>query len=248
MRKIHVITQKEMVDPIRLEECTAVVIDVFLATSTIAFLIKNNYEPIYAMEDVKSARAFAAEQKEPYILIGEAKGQSIEGFIYPNPTLFRPSERQIPAIICSTNGTRAIERAKKAKALYVSSLVNGHLIAQRLHEQDDGSSIVLISSGNDNRFSMEDFVGAGQIIDHLMGKGEYLLSDSSIVARETYKHSKSTSFQNLLDSETATLLSGLNFSESMNLVIENYETVNVLPILSGNKIINAYANVQSLMD
>ena len=33
MRKVHVITQKELVDPDKLIDCTAVVIDVFLATS-----------------------------------------------------------------------------------------------------------------------------------------------------------------------------------------------------------------------
>ena len=248
MRKVHVITQKEMVDPNKLIDCTAVVIDVFLATSTIAFLMKNNYEPIYAMEDVESAKVFAAHQTETYILLGEVKGESVEGFLYPDPTLIELSQQRKSAIICSTNGTRAIEKSKGAKALYVSSIVNGHLIAQHLHEQDDGSSIVLICSGNDNRFSMEDFVGAGQIVEHLMEKGNYLLSDASKVARETYLHSHSISFQNLLDSETASLLGDFGFKESMNLVIQNHEKVNVLPVFSGNKIINDYSRMQNAID
>lgn len=241
MRRIHVITQKELVEPIQLLDCTAVVIDVFLATSTIAFLLENNYEPIYAMEDVESAKDFAALQTEPYILLGEAKGESVEGFLYPDPTLIEQSQQRKSAIICSTNGTRAIEKAKEAKTLYISSIVNGHLIAQRLHEQDDGSSIVLICSGNDNRFSMEDFVGAGQIIDHLMTKGNYSLSDVSKVARETYLHAHSISFQNLLDSETALLLRNFDFAESMNLVIQKHEKVNVIPMLVDNKVINDYS-------
>lgn len=248
MRRIHVITQKEIVDPIRLRDCTAVVIDVFLATSTIAFLIKHNYEPIYAMEDVDSARVFATQQKGLYLLLGEEKGETVEGFLYPDPTLLQSSQKKIPAIICSTNGTRAIEKAKEAKSLYISSLVNGHLIADRLHKQEDGSSIVLISSGNDNRFSTEDFVGAGQIIDHLMRKGDYILSDSSKVARETYLQSYSLSFQNLLEGETAVLLRGLGFPESMDLVIENYEKINVIPIFVGNKIINDYLCATNLVD
>ena len=245
MRKVHVITQKEMVDPIQLKDCTAVVIDVFLATSTIAFLINHNYEPVYAMEDVESARNFALRQTGSYLLLGEAKGEAIDGFLYPDPTLLQSTERQMPAIICSTNGTRAIESSKTARALYISSLVNGHIVAKHLHEQDNDSSIVLICSGNDNRFSMEDFVGAGQIIEHLMEKGNYSLSDSSKVARDTYQQSKLMSFQNLLDSETSTLLRRFNFPESMDFVIENYEKLDVLPIFTENKIVNGYSSVQN---
>lgn len=244
MRKIQVITQKEMVDQSRLKDCTAVVIDVFLATSTIAFLLENNYEPIYAMEDVESAHTLAANQTASYLLLGEAKGEAVKGFLYPDPTLLEYSEDRKSAIICSTNGTRAIEKAKGAKTLYISSILNGHLVAESIHEQDDGSSILLICSGNDNRFSLEDFVGAGQIVDQLMRKGNYVLSDASKVARETYMQSFASDFQNLLDSETACLLRNVGSAESMNFVIQNHEKINVLPVFVDNQIIDVYARKQ----
>ncbi|MFC0272511.1 2-phosphosulfolactate phosphatase [Metabacillus herbersteinensis] len=241
MRKVHVITQKEVVCEQKLEGCAAVVIDVFLATSTIAFLLKHNYEPIYAVKDSESALALATQQKGPYVLLGETQGESIEGFQYPDPCLIELSELQTSAIICSTNGTRAIEKAAKAKVLYISSIINGHLIAERLHEQTDDSSIVLICSGNDDRFSMEDFVGAGQIVEHLMSRGEYVLSDSSKLARDTYQKSLANSFQNLLDCETASLLRSFDFAESMDLVIRNHEKVEIIPVFTGNKIVNDYS-------
>ncbi|MGX9135299.1 2-phosphosulfolactate phosphatase [Rummeliibacillus sp. JY-2-4R] len=237
MRKIHVITQKESVNENQLNNCTAVVIDVFLATSTIAFLLNKNYHPIYAVMDQNSALAVAKVQKGPYLLLGETKGDCIPGFHYPDPSRILPCENQQAAIICSTNGTKAIQKAKNAKKLYISSLINGHAIAGKLYDQTDDSSILLICSGNDNRFSLEDFVGAGQIIDYLMSKGDYALSDSSKLARETYQRLKAENFQKLYDCETALLLRSLRFEESLTYVINHFESIHVVPVYDGEKII-----------
>lgn len=238
MRKIQVITQKEVVRPEDLHDCSVVVIDVFLATSTIIFLLKNNYEPIYAMRDISSAKEFSKKLIDSHIKLGEEKGSPVEGFLYPDPTLIEKTSSKKAAIICSTNGTRAIESAKNAKRLFVSSILNGHLVAEQLHKINDNSSIVIICSGNNNRFSIEDFVGAGHIIEHLSSRGDYELSDSAKVAQKMYKVSESLNFQDLLEGETARLLRDYNFPSSMDFVIENFEKVNLLPMLSGNKIIN----------
>ena len=238
MRKIHVITQKEAVNEEKLKGCVAVVIDVFLATSTIAFLLEKKYQPVYAVEDSESALKLARELEGPFVLLGETKGESIEGFQYPDPCLIVPAEKEKTAIICSTNGTRAIKKAENAKVLYISSLINGHAIAKQLHELGDMSSIVLICSGNDDRFSMEDFVGAGQIVHHLGTMGEYILSDSSKLARDTYKNALQEDFQGLLACETADLLRSFDYEISLDFVLEHFEKVDVIPKLDGNKIIN----------
>lgn len=238
MRKIHVITQKEAVNEQKIKGCVAVVIDVFLATSTIAFLLEKKYQPVYAVEDSESALKLAGELECPYVLLGETKGESIEGFQYPDPCLIIPAEKEKTAIICSTNGTRAIKKAENAKALYISSLINGHAIAKQLHEVENRASIVLICSGNDDRFSMEDFVGAGQLVHHLSTMGEYILSDSSKLARDTYKQSVQEDFQGLLSCETADLLRSYDYEKSLDFVLEHFEKVEVIPVLDGHKIIN----------
>jgi len=245
MRRIHVITQKEAVKEEKLIGCSAVVIDVFLATSTIAFLLEHNYGPIYAVKDSESALSLAAEQKGDYLLLGETKGELIEGFQYPDPCMIEPCSTHEAAIICSTNGTRAIEKAAKAKTLFISSLVNGHVIADQLHTQQDDSSIVLICSGNDDRFSMEDFVGAGQIIEHLTAKGDYVLSDAAKLAKSSYQASLADGFKELYASETAELLKKFDFADSMELIIRNHEQLTVIPMVEDGKIRNAAAKINS---
>ena len=237
MRKVHVITQKEAVDEDKIEGCMVVVLDVFLATSTIAFLIAKNYWPVYAVENSESGLLLTKELDEPYLLLGESKGDAIEGFQYPDPSLLVPTELRKAAIICSTNGTRAIKIAENAKKLFISSLINGHVVANSLHEQTDNSSIVLICSGNDDRFSMEDFIGAGHVINHLMNKGNYSLSDSSKLARDAFIHSLSQNFEGLLTSETASLLNSLGYEKSIAYVLDHFEKIDVVPVLDGNKIV-----------
>lgn len=243
MRRIHVITQKEAVKEEKLVGCTAVVIDVFLATSTIAFLLEHNYGPVYAVKDSDEALALADLQKDEFVLLGETKGESIEGFRYPDPCLIEPCSNKEAAIICSTNGTKAIEKAANAKTLFISSLVNGHAIAERIHVQQDDSSIVLICSGNDDRFSMEDFVGAGQIVEHLTAKSDYLLSDAAKLAKNTYKNSLANGFKELYECETAELLRRFDFADSMELVVRNHERLNIVPVYEEGKIVDAATKI-----
>lgn len=233
------ITQKELVDSKLIGNCTAVVIDVLLATSTITYLLEKGYEPVYAVKDVLSALDIVKKQKSPYLLMGEWQGESIENFHYPDPTLIDTTKIKRPAIICSTNGTIAIEKAKQAKALFVSSLINGHTVSKHIRQQDDGSSIILICSGNAGRFSMEDFIGAGQIVDHLIRNDVFELSDASRIARDAFVYAKSKQFINLLESETAGLLRRTGYEHSTQWVIDHVEKVDVIPVYKNGKL---YAN------
>ena len=182
MRKVHVITHKEAVEEAKLTNCDTVILDVFLATSTIVFLLNKGYEHIYAVENREKALQTAAGIVSPYILLGEENGEAIEGFGYPDPTHIVEARSPQTAIICSTNGTKAINKAKAARRLLMGSLINGHAVADYLHKLEGEATILIICSGNNGRMSMEDFIGAGQIVHHLSGKGDYSLSDASIVA------------------------------------------------------------------
>lgn len=245
MRKIHVITQKEAVREERLAGCTAAVIDVFLATSTIIFLLDRNYEPVHAVLGNEQALELSKLQEAEHLLLGESKGEGLEGFDYPDPCALKYSPERQAAIICSTNGTIAIEKAKNAKRLYISSLVNGHRVAERIHQEQDGSSIVLICSGNDDRFSMEDFIGAGQLVEHLDKWGGYELSDAAKLAQQAYRNSYAEGFNELLDSETADLLKRFKFPEAAEFVIRHHEKLDVVPVYEGGMIVKERDQVRS---
>ncbi|MRG85874.1 2-phosphosulfolactate phosphatase [Salinibacillus xinjiangensis] len=237
MRKINVITQKELVDSDAVKHCTVVVVDVFLATTTITHLLHQNYESVYTVKDAENALRIAKQLEEPYVLLGESNGDLIEGFQYPDPLLFHKTVENQTAIICSTNGTKAVEKAKNAQKLYVSSIVNGHVVAERIHEQQGDSSVVIVCSGNAGRFSMEDFVGAGQIVNHLVKQGDYKLSDSAKSAKDLFRIERDRNFTSLYECETSTLFKQTGFEETMYWVVEKFESIEIVPVYQNEKII-----------
>lgn len=238
MRKIHVVTQKELIRQEELIDCIAVVIDVFLATSTIAFLLDKQYGAVYATKNVTQAQQLANQLNDPPLLLGEINGDPVEGFLYPDSSLIQEARQSQSAIISSTNGTVAIEQAKHAAALYTSSLINGHIVAEEISNLSTDSSIVIICSGNAGSFSSEDFIGAGQIVEYLTEHHTYDLSDSAAVALDVYRASLSNQFKNLLHSRTAKLLMEKGYPNSINYVLDHVEAVSVLPMYQEGKIIN----------
>ena len=225
LRKILVILNKESVIPNRLAECSAVVVDVFLATTTITTLLAHDIEPVYAVENAEVALQVRYLLSGNTLLLGESFGYAIDDFIYPDPTLITSQLGSTQAIICSTNGTKAIQKAKNAAQLYISSLANGHAIAKALHEEESDRSIVIIASGNDGRFSLEDCVGAGQIISHLLPLGDYELSDAAYAAHSLYECIKEQNFEPLYRTETVQLLKKMNMDDAVPFVIDTIESM-----------------------
>ena len=225
LRRILVILNKESVVPNRLTECSAVVVDVFLATTTINTLLAHDIEPVYAVENAEIALQIRQLMSGNTLLLGESFGYAIDDFIYPDPTLITSQLGSTQAIICSTNGTKAIQKAKNAAQLYISCLANGHAIAKALHEEQSDRSIVIIASGNDGRFSLEDCVGAGQIISHLLQLGEYELSDAAYASHSLYECVKAQNFEPLAQTETVQLLKKLNMDDAVSFVIDTIESM-----------------------
>lgn len=237
MRKVHVLLNKESVEEQRLVNCTVVVVDVFLATSTITTLLAHGIEPVYAVENAQMAKEWADTLQGPVLILGESEGNPLDGFLYPDPTLIREQDEPTQAIICSTNGTRAIQKVKKAKSVFISSLMNGHMVAQALHREKSERSIVIIASGNNPTFSFEDLVGAGQVVSHLSKLGMYALTDAALVAKMTYEQVKDGDFKVLQNVETARLLKVVGFDAAIHFVMDYVEQMDVVPILDNGQII-----------
>ena len=51
MRKIHVLTRKEEINPTKIVDCTAVIIDVLLATTTIATTLSHGAKEVIPVMD-----------------------------------------------------------------------------------------------------------------------------------------------------------------------------------------------------
>lgn len=119
--KVEVIAQ---LDELRMEDIlnkTVIVIDVLRSSSTIVTALAIGYREVCTTETIGQARNL---ESDDYFLAGERYGKKIQGFTFSNS----PCEiQEVPVtrsglILTSTNGTRAIQKAKKGSLVLIGWL------------------------------------------------------------------------------------------------------------------------------
>ena len=143
----------------------AVVIDVLRATTTIGWALKNGAEAVQAFADLEELRAAAAAWPvDARLLLGERGGAMLEGFDLGNsPVAVTPDTVQGKRLFMSTtNGTRALDRARSVPLLVTAALPNRRAVVERLLDAKP-DSIAIIGSGWEGSYSLEDSLAAGAV-------------------------------------------------------------------------------------
>ncbi len=140
------------------------VIDVLRATTVMATALHNGARRIYTHSDILKARELKHALGPGTMLCGERNGKRIDGFDLGNsPYEF---EKQVvdgrSLIMCTTNGTKAVEAAKGAQLMLAMSFANLSAAAKTLLKS--GLPIELLCAGTNGRFSLDDALCAGMAI------------------------------------------------------------------------------------
>ncbi len=159
----------------------AVVIDVLRASTTVVAALESGAAGVVPMRTVEAVRAYAAASPG-VVLGGERAAVRIDGFDLGNSPLeyTRDAVGKRVVALSTTNGTRAIEMAAKARRVLVGALVNRAAVVERL--KADGRDVVLVCSGTDGKVSDEDCFAAGLMAELLGGWG--VLSERAAEMRD----------------------------------------------------------------
>lgn len=177
-----------------------VVVDVLRCTSSIITALANGARSLRPVRTVKEARKIHDEAPR-YVLAGERGGKKPKGFTLGNsPRAFtQDAVEGRDIVITTTSGTAALTRVMDARWVLIGALINAQVVAEaaaRIGEKE-GRGISFALSGKRGRFSLEDFLGAGAIMEALPTKGrEY--SDAayaSVLAFQAAKTSLTTIIQ-----------------------------------------------------
>ena len=147
------------------------VVDVLRATTTIATAIANGADGVVALDDPNAAIALGQRLgRERVIFCGERDARRIEGFDLDNsPASFTPSAVGGKALLMTTtNGTRALRAVHPAASIRAAALVNRTAVADALAGED--GNIVIVCAGDEGAFALEDAIGAGALVDALLGQ------------------------------------------------------------------------------
>lgn len=192
MQKLHVLLRKEELNPERLEEKVAIVIDCLAATSTIATALQHGAADVLPVLDQHEGRTAASRQPPgSFVLAGEEMAQLIDGFGPPTPlALLACTELKGRRLIYSTtNGTVALRRSAGAKAVYAAALVNGRAVAEHVLAVHRTETVLLVCAGSAGRFSLEDYFAAGYLAETLTGGDpqRFILTDAAVGAAALYR-------------------------------------------------------------
>lgn len=166
MKKVDVCLLPELVRPDMVTNKVVVVIDVFRASSAIITGLAHGVDHFLAVTDPQEARKY---QQKGYLAAGERGGEQLPGFDLGNsPFDYQPEKVNGKSVVITTsNGTRAIAAAQRAKAIFTTSFLNVSAMLNYLNEQPN--DILLLCSGWHGALSMEDTLMAGALKYGLQG-------------------------------------------------------------------------------
>jgi 2-phosphosulfolactate phosphatase len=234
-------------DELELRDKLVVVIDVLRASTTITYAMRAGAREIIPVASVEAAMKIVGNlhstmmsDRPATILCGERGGKRIEGFKLGNSPFEYTEEavRGKALILTTTNGAVALTKAKHARQCFVSSFVNLTASVDAIASIPgiEGEQLIILTSGREEEFSLEDATCAGMLITRLMTRlGTMKLSDSARAALSVYHQYGADIYRTLLESDHGRTLTELGFDRDI-LAASQIDSVPLVPVLEQNAI------------
>lgn len=187
--KINVLLSPLNVDELYFTGKTTVVIDVLRASTVITHALDNGAREIIPVGTIEfamkvSGNAFGGQT----LLGGERNTKIIEGFHLGNSPSDYTSEtvEGKSVILFTTNGSKAIVKAKFSENLFILSFNNLSAVAELLSKK--GNDVEILCAGSNGMFCIEDTVCAGKLIDEMLNNDNGIeLTDAAKASRVLYE-------------------------------------------------------------
>lgn len=231
-----------------------VVADILRATTVMVTALTNGADSILPQASEESART---KHKEliagdiPALLCGEREGFIIDGFDLGNsPREFQPDIVNGKTIVhLTTNGTRALNQCKPGKQVMIAAFLNRIAVANELITHvENNDDILLVASGKESYFCLEDTVCLGGIIDHIRSNSSHPVccTDAASAAQTLYRSHQSTLTESMRSFSHASYLSDVGLGEDIP-VCAQQDTSTLVPVMLDDRIVLPAA-VSSVLD
>jgi 2-phosphosulfolactate phosphatase len=217
-----------------------IVIDVLRATTVVATLFERGCPRVYTAASHDVARSFA--RSNGYELAGETGGLKEPDFDYGNsPTEFYGLDfTNRPVVISTTNGTRAVTAVSSAPAVLLGAAVNRMAVSRAAWQSalQNERDIVVVCSGTNRQFTLEDATVAGLYVEAITGfAGPWEMphiADSAIACRRLWQNEPNL-LRGLMEGEHAQRLgdAGLGYDVGFSVSIDTMNSVPTL-VTEGN--------------
>jgi 2-phosphosulfolactate phosphatase len=240
MIKVRVYFSPQHIDELVLRDKTVVVIDVLRASTTITYAMAAGAREIIPVGSVDQAMKIVGNLFSTLtILCGERGGKRIEGFKLGNsPAEYTPEAVEGKSLILTTtNGAVALTRSKYARHCFISSFVNLSASVRALSELPDieETGLIIICSGREDDFSLEDATCAGLLVAALSTHKELELTDSARTVLSIAKEYGNDILSTLQQSDHGKYLTSIGFADDI-VTASTIDALPLVPILEQNAI------------
>ena len=211
-------------------DSVVVVIDVLRATSAITTAFYNGVLKMIPVATIEEALEY---KSNGFMVAAERDGEIVEGFDLGNsPFGYMNSKVKGKTIaITTTNGTQAIDAAKKAHKIIIGSFLNLDAVTDYLKAEK--KDVLFLCAGWKNKFNLEDTLLAGAIADMLIFKyGFDTHCDSTLAAIDLYKLAKHDLVKYLANSSHRNRLAKLDLERDIKYCLTPNQCP-VVPVMKG---------------
>tara|TARA_X000000950_G_scaffold159600_2_gene195482 strand:+ start:916 stop:1638 length:723 start_codon:yes stop_codon:yes gene_type:complete len=190
-----------------------VVIDVLRATSVICTAFHYGVKKIIPISSIEEASIYL---KNGFHVAAERKGEIVNGFKLGNSplTYMNGDLKGQTLVITTTNGTKAIETAKDCKQLLIGSFLNLDALSNYLLQMN--KNVLLLASGWQGKFCLEDTICAGAICNQLLKTNKFTsVNDTTIASKYLFQSAQSNYFGYLKASSHRKRLKKLKLNEDI---------------------------------
>lgn len=216
-------------------ESIVVIIDVLRATSAMCVAFHHGAEKMIPVASVDEALAY---KKQGMLVGAERDAVKIEGFDFGNSPYDYMGDhvRGKTIAITTTNGTQAIDAARKAYKVVIGSFLNIEVLSDWLVKQD--RNVLFLCSGWKNKFNLEDSLYAGALTHELLKRKDGIkMGDACLALQYLYELAKEDPMKFLQHASHKERMVKLNLKKDIRYcLIPN--TAPVIPVLEGKYLVN----------
>ncbi len=221
------------------ENAVVVITDIFRASTAMVAGIHNGVRSIIPVSEISESEDYKARG---FIVAGERDGKKLDCAHFGNSPLnfMEPYLRGQTICMNTTNGTQAIKAvAHGNNDVVIGAFLNISAVARfAINKQ---KPVVIFCAGWKNRFSLEDTLFAGALVEQLImaGRGDfYTKCDSAIASADLWLLAKGNLTEYLEKASHRHRLRRMGLDDIIDFSLTTDFTT-VVPILQGIELVNA---------
>lgn len=194
--------------------------------------IDNGAEAIIPVAQVEDCLGYA---DKGYLLAAERNGEVVAGYDFGNsPFSYTPEKVSGKTVVLTTtNGTKAINLAKKAHQVVIGSFLNLKPLCEWLKVQD--RDVLLLCAGWKDQFNLEDTLFAGAVAQEL--RSSFVsFDDASVAAEDLYALAKDNLRAYVGKSSHSHRMVALNIEEDVKFCLQ-LNICEAIPVLVGDSLV-----------